>query len=162
GRLAAGCDVRSNGGYIVWWPAAGLPIICDAAIAPWPSWLLTLLQPPPRPILHAVPSIAERDRRRQYAVGALRRAGERVAAAPGDGKRPLFRELPPAPEFPSDALGQLRTAAEGIHELTRAPLAICAQSVLAAATLAIQAHHDVELPGAGRRPLTAIFASIAD
>jgi hypothetical protein len=34
--------------------------------------------------------------------------------------------------------------------------------VLAAATLAVQAHRDVELPGGGRRPLTGLFASIAE
>ena len=45
---------------------------------------------------------------------------------------------------------------------TQAPLAICAQSALAAATLAAQAHRDVELPGGGRKPLTAIFASVAE
>ena len=46
--------------------------------------------------------------------------------------------------------------------LTQAPAAICAQSVLAAATLAVQAHRDVELPGGGRRPLTGLFASVAE
>lgn len=85
--------------------------------------------------------------------------------APGirpDRKRPLFRIMPPAPDFPITALGELRRAAEAIQELTRAPVAVCAQSVLAAATLAVQAHYDVELPGAGRRPLTALFVSVLD
>jgi hypothetical protein len=45
---------------------------------------------------------------------------------------------------------------------TQAPIAICAQSVLAAATLAVQAQRDVELPGGGRKPLTGLFASVAD
>jgi hypothetical protein len=45
---------------------------------------------------------------------------------------------------------------------TQAPVAICAQSVLAAATLAIQAHRNVDLPGAGIKPLTGLYASIAD
>jgi hypothetical protein len=79
-----------------------------------------------------------------------------------DPKRPLFRPLPPAPVFPVRALGGLRAAAEAIHARTQAPMAICAQSVLAAATLAVQAHRDVELPGGGRRPLTGIFASVAE
>lgn len=77
-----------------------------------------------------------------------------------DCKRPLFRAPPPAPDFPITALGELRRAAEAIHETTRAPIAVCAQSVLAAVTLAVQAHRDVELPGAGRRPLTALFVSV--
>ncbi len=79
-----------------------------------------------------------------------------------DPKRPLFRELPPALPFPRDALGPLRQAAEAVHERTRAPVALAAQAVLAAVTLAIQVHADVELPGAGRRPLTALYATIAE
>ncbi len=61
--------------------------------------------------------------------------------------RPLMREVPPAEPFPVDVLGGvLRSAAEAIHDRTQAPMAICAQSVLAAATLAVQGHADVELP----------------
>jgi hypothetical protein len=46
---------------------------------------------------------------------------------------------------------------------TQAPAAICAQSVLGAATLGVQAHRDVELPGSGgRRPLTELFGSVAE
>ena len=50
----------------------------------------------------------------------------------------------------------------GVHLLTQAPLALCGQSVLAAAALAVQAHHDVLLPGGGRKPLTQLFVSIAE
>lgn len=91
-------------------------------------------------------------------------AAEAVARAqmPPDAKRPLFRPLPPAPAFPMEALAGLRDAAEAIQMRTQAPAAICAQAVLAAATLAVQAHRDVELPGAGRRPLTGLFASVAE
>lgn len=78
-----------------------------------------------------------------------------------DPKRPLFRPLPPPQPFPMEALGALRPAAEAIQLSSQAPAAICAQSVLGAAALAVQAHHDVELPG-GRRPLTQLFASIAE
>jgi len=76
-------------------------------------------------------------------------------------KRPLHRELPPPSPYPVQALGSLRPAAEAIHNITQAPLAICAQSVLAVGALAIQAHRDVEGP-IGRRPLTGLFASIAE
>ena len=86
-----------------------------------------------------------------------------VAALQPDRKRPLYREPSPAPAFPIHALGELRHPAEALHEVTQAPLAVCAQSVLAAATLAVQAHHDVQLPGgAGRRPLTGLFVSVLD
>ncbi len=40
--------------------------------------------------------------------------------------------------------------------------AVCAQSVLAATTLAVQAHRNVELPGAGIRPLTGLFVSVLE
>lgn len=86
----------------------------------------------------------------------------RRATTPPDAKRPLFRELPPAPVFPLDALCALRPAAEAVHLRTQAPIAICAQSVLAAATLAIQPHYDVDVPGVGRRPLTGAFLSVAE
>lgn len=79
-----------------------------------------------------------------------------------DRKRPLFRAVPPAPDFPMTALGKLRLAAEAIQNITRAPAAVCAQSVLAATTLAVQAHRNVELPGAGIRPLTGLFVSVLE
>jgi len=77
-------------------------------------------------------------------------------------KRPLFRELPPPPVFPVDALGPLKAAALAIHSKTQAPIEICAQSVLAVATLAVQAHIDVELPGGGIKPVVNMFVSIAE
>jgi hypothetical protein len=83
-------------------------------------------------------------------------------AEPRAEKRPLFRPLPPPPEFPIRAMGGLRAAAEAVHGRTQAPLSMCAQSVLAAVTLAVQPHRDVELPGGGRKPLTGLFASVAD
>jgi hypothetical protein len=60
------------------------------------------------------------------------------------------------------ALGALREPVEAIQMRTQAPHAMCAQSGLGAATLAVQAHRDVELPGAGRRPLTGLFGSVAE
>ncbi len=86
-----------------------------------------------------------------------------VADGRPDRKRPLFRALPPAPNFPLHALDALRPAAEAVHDHTQAPLAVCAQSVLAAVTLAVQAHYDVLLPsGSDPKPLTALFVSVLD
>jgi len=78
--------------------------------------------------------------------------------------RPLMRELPPADPFPVDALSDvLGAAARAIHDRVQAPLAICAQSALAAAALAGQGHADIMLPiGPGQsRPLSLYLVSIA-
>jgi hypothetical protein len=78
--------------------------------------------------------------------------------------RPLMREIPPADEFPVEALGNLLgSAARAIHDRVQAPMAICGQSVLAAASLAVQGHADVVLPiGLGRpKPTSSYFITIA-
>src|SRR3954452_24186682 len=77
--------------------------------------------------------------------------------------RPLMRELAPATPFPVDALGVLEPAARAINDRVRAPMAICGQSVLAAANLAVQAHGDVELPiGRGlAKPTSNFFVAVA-
>lgn len=85
-----------------------------------------------------------------------------LASLAGEPPRPLHRELPPADPFPMDALGEiLGPAARAIQEKTQAPDAICAQSVLAAATLGLQGFADVELPTRARRPLSNFFLSVA-
>jgi hypothetical protein len=78
--------------------------------------------------------------------------------------RPLMRELPPADPFPVDALGDvLGPAARGIHDRVQAPIAIGAQSVLAAATLAVQGHADVVLPigPSQAKPISSYFITVA-
>lgn len=50
-RVAHGVDVRGDGGYVIWWPAAGLPVLADAGLKPWPDWLAVEAPapaPPPR------------------------------------------------------------------------------------------------------------------
>ncbi len=77
--------------------------------------------------------------------------------------RPLRRPLRPANPYPVQMLGDLlNAAAVGIQSKTLAPIEICAQSVLAAATLAVQGHADVELPFGQTRPLSCFFITIAD
>jgi hypothetical protein len=49
-----------------------------------------------------------------------------------------------------------------IHQKTRTPQAICAQSVLAAASLIMQSRSDVTLPFGQKRPLSNFFLSIAE
>jgi hypothetical protein len=46
GRVATGVDVRADGGYVIWWPRAGLRVLSDAPVADWPGWLLELAQRP--------------------------------------------------------------------------------------------------------------------
>jgi len=79
-----------------------------------------------------------------------------------EGPRPL-RRAPTDPEpFPFDALGDLLgPAARTIHRVVQAPDSICANSILAAASLAVQAHADVEIDG--RVMPTSLFCvSVAD
>ena len=76
--------------------------------------------------------------------------------------RPLIRELLPADPFPVDALGNvLGAATRAIDDRVQAPIAICGQSTLAAATLAAQGHADVELPTGQVKPISNFFVSVA-
>jgi hypothetical protein len=49
GKIALGVDTRGAGGYVIWWPSAGFPVLSDAALAPWPDWLLVEFRPKPKP-----------------------------------------------------------------------------------------------------------------
>lgn len=76
--------------------------------------------------------------------------------------KPLQREIDAAHAYPVEALGELLGgAARVLHEIVRAPLAICAQSVLGAAALSVQAHADVLLDGR-RIPLSLFLLSLAE
>ena len=85
GRLAPGCEVRADGGDVLWWPAAGFPVLSDAQAAAWPDWLLHALQASSMPSVpcpaSALPGSCDAGGRR-YAVGALRHAVRLIAAAP--------------------------------------------------------------------------------
>ncbi|TPM04527.1 DUF3987 domain-containing protein [Mesorhizobium sp. B2-3-10] len=91
-------------------------------------------------------------------VAALTEA--RPAAA--DGPIPLFPSVPEAERFPIEALGPvLSRAAAAISRKVQVPEAIAAQSVLAVAALASQAHADVMLPYGQTRPLSLFFVTVA-
>jgi hypothetical protein len=83
GKIASGVDVRGDGGYIIWWPASGLSVQNDSALADWPEWLVEKLLPPPRQPSTPLPSA---QCSRPYVQAALTRAMETVATAP-DGSR---------------------------------------------------------------------------
>ena len=87
GRIASGVDVRADGGYVVWWPATGLPLAVVSPVAPWPDWLLETLQPPvARAVVAVTPLPAGDWRRNRYLTAAVRSAVETVARA-GEGCR---------------------------------------------------------------------------
>jgi hypothetical protein len=66
GKIARGIDVRAEGGYLIWWPAAGLPVLSDPPIAPWPDDLIEALAAPahtaPKPTLPALKRLPPRMR----------------------------------------------------------------------------------------------------
>ena len=78
GRIAPGIDARATGGYVVWWPAAGLRVEHSGTLAPWPEWLLgrAVRQRPPPPVGEI------RHHPDRYVAAALRRAIEAVSSAP--------------------------------------------------------------------------------
>jgi hypothetical protein len=39
--IRLGVDVRAEGGYVIWWPAAGLAVN-GAEVVDWPEWLVTV------------------------------------------------------------------------------------------------------------------------
>ncbi|MBW7851696.1 MAG: DUF3987 domain-containing protein [Rhodospirillales bacterium] len=103
-------------------------------------------------------------------MNILKKLLARVPAAPlppfvpadREAPRPLVRCLPDALPFPILAVG--RPAADviaAIEEISQAPTALCAQSVIASAALALQGHADVVLPTHAVRPLSQNLISIA-
>lgn len=75
---------------------------------------------------------------------------------------PLRPPRSPAESFPIAALGRiLGDAAREMHRVIRAPEAMCGQSVLAAATLAVQHIADVEIDGRGS-PLSEFFVTVGE
>jgi hypothetical protein len=79
-KLAPGCDVRADDGYVIWWHAAGFPIISDAQPTKWPAEYVAVLMPA-TPAPAPAPRPWRGDGYDPYAVAALRRAVERIATA---------------------------------------------------------------------------------
>ena len=75
---------------------------------------------------------------------------------------PLFPPMADAEPYPVDALGPiLSRAVKAIASKEQVPLALAAQAVLAAASLAACAHADVMMPFGQTRPLSLFCATIA-
>ena len=81
GKIAPGIDVRAIGGYVIWWPAAGLPVLSDMPVVAWPAWLRALLRSRPRPEFSAHYSSRSI---RADALGALNRGRSRGRAEQND------------------------------------------------------------------------------
>ncbi|MEX0349856.1 MAG: YfjI family protein [Paracoccaceae bacterium] len=77
-----------------------------------------------------------------------------------EGPQPLLREIPPGDPYPVDALGPLKGAVMAVQQATQAPAAIAAQSALSVASLAVQAHADVETL-AGYSPVSLFCLTVA-
>ncbi len=75
---------------------------------------------------------------------------------------PLYRDIPDSMPFPISALGDiLAPAAKVLVDCVKAPDAVCAQSILAGATLAVQAQRNIEINGRVH-PLSEFFLTIAE
>jgi hypothetical protein len=85
GRVAPGVDIRGEGGFIIFWPAAGLPILNNARPAQWPTWLLEQVLPKPVAV-HSQPAARPMSTDAGGAERMLARAISRVETA-GPGQR---------------------------------------------------------------------------
>ena len=75
---------------------------------------------------------------------------------------PLISEPGERPTYPVEALGPvLADATRAIVDATQCPIEIAAQSVLAVAALAVQAHADIRTPAGHRRPTSLFFVTVA-
>lgn len=75
---------------------------------------------------------------------------------------PLRRKMPAAVPYPVEALGGiLGDAARALNKTVQAPIALCGQSVLGAATLAVQPHADIMIDGR-RFPTSLLLMTVAE
>jgi hypothetical protein len=76
---------------------------------------------------------------------------------------PIIPAISDAGEFPIEALGpKLQAATEAIVDVTQAPVALAANSVLAASSLAVQAYVDVKLPTGEVVPTSLFMVSVGE
>lgn len=76
---------------------------------------------------------------------------------------PLRKQLEPPTEFPIDSLPEiLKNAVLALHDKIQAPIALCVQSVLAAANLTVQGHVNIMMPFGEIKPISCFFLTIAE
>jgi Bifunctional DNA primase/polymerase, N-terminal len=101
GRIAPGIDVRATGGYVVWWPAFGMLVTAEAALAPWPRWILDkLMRRPARLSIERPPPIHLESRHVAAAIAAGAAAVRRAAV--GTRNHTLNRECFALARFVAD------------------------------------------------------------
>ena len=80
GEPIPGIDVRGEGGYVIWWFAAGHECLDHTVPAPWPAWLSQLFWPPPPPVHYrrAPVTLSDRDleRIKTTAIDRVRSAAD--------------------------------------------------------------------------------------
>jgi hypothetical protein len=86
-KLARGVDIRSDGGYVIWWPAHGCAVLDNGDPAPFPGWLWEALKPPPPPPRGPLPPPKRGQRDDNVMRGLVRRL---VSAANGERNAMLF------------------------------------------------------------------------
>ena len=75
---------------------------------------------------------------------------------------PLRAPVPEPEPYPVEALGDvLAPAVHALHASIRAPIELCAQSVLASASYATQAHFDVRMPWSEVKPTSLDLLTVA-
>ncbi len=76
--------------------------------------------------------------------------------------QPLRRATKPAEAYPIEALGKtIKPALDAVQSAIQAPAALCAQSFLAGAALAVQGVANLKLHG-NTKPLSAYFLTITE
>lgn len=76
---------------------------------------------------------------------------------------PLMRPQQPPTEFPINSLPEIfKEAVLGLHDKIQAPIAICVQSLLSAANLAVQGHVNISMPFGEIKPISCFFLTIAE
>lgn len=78
-KLARGIDTRGDGGYAIYWFAAGMWSYDDHPPATWPEWLLAALTRPPVPV--PAPAVRRYAGNGGQPQAMIRRALDRLASA---------------------------------------------------------------------------------
>ena len=90
-----------------------------------------------------------------------RQDGHEAKTQASEVPRPLRRIFPEPQRYPVQALGGLAAVTEKLHATIQAPFALCGQSVLAAAALAVQGYADLIIDGRVI-PLSENFLTIGE